>query len=114
MKNVQYYGESISLLAKNVRERLDQDPIAAATGIYVDTPAELVAQENKELARSLVARIIADFAINVVLVVGADGSDLVDEIKKIVNTSATEQQQTPALDTTTPPIEETDPPKYLC
>lgn len=111
MKNVQYYGESISLLAKNVRERLDQDPIAAATGIYVDTPAELVAQENKELARSLVARIIADFAINVVLVVGADGSDLVDEIKKIVNTSATEQQQTPALDTTTPPIEETDPSK---
>lgn len=80
MKNPEYYCEIMSLMAKSVRSRLEDDYNARSSGIYIDTPAALVSPQNKQQGYAIIEKIIQEFDINVLLVVGNE--KLYSDMKK--------------------------------
>lgn len=71
--NLKYYTHAVSRLALGVNARLRDDVLARTSGIVIDTPAELVtALDGDKNGYATIASMIADFDINVLIVVGQE------------------------------------------
>lgn len=71
LKNVAYYNQLVGLLAETAEKRVQksQESLKSA-GMYIDTPASLVAPDNQQVGLQVVQNIVNKFKINVLLVVG--------------------------------------------
>lgn len=73
--NLKYYTHVVSRLALAVNARLQDDALVRSSGIVIDTPSDLITSDKDQTHQqgySAIASMIADFEINVLLVVGQE------------------------------------------